>query len=130
MLTFLYITNHTCGGVNGEGYKQCSQLLAFLASPFHRMVIQFAAAMYPTFLKWSAFLDGKSATIYGAQVISTRLSEAAVFERNQLEFVCSLNHDWHTVFPGTWDLACISSRGRQSGAISAVFNCRAIYCSL
>lgn len=100
---FLHIANHSAGGVSGEGHRSGATLVAFMCSPLQRVSIVAAAAMAAVHSRWAAFADHKSAVVTAARMGSTRVIELPVFEREALEWVQSLNHDWRAALPSVVD---------------------------
>mmetsp|Transcript_5486 Transcript_5486/g.12502 ORF Transcript_5486/g.12502 Transcript_5486/m.12502 type:complete len:1268 (+) Transcript_5486:159-3962(+) len=101
ILVFMYLANHTPGGVNGEGRKNLSELVAFLSSPMNRISIVLTSALYPKHMEWARFADGVSGTHPEiTRMISTRMCEVTPFERQTVKYCFDLQRNWRTALPG------------------------------
>lgn len=94
ILCFLYIGNHSPGGTSGDGYRNASQLVAFMTAPLQHIAIAAAAALKPKQAQWTAFMDKKSKLITTARIGSTKAIELPVFERDMLTSLHAAAADW------------------------------------
>ena len=99
MLAFWWLANHTPGGKKGMGLVGCISIVGFLGTPFHRICLKLAAALYPIHIKWSKFSDRSSEIGITPQAISTRAIENAIFERNFIGEIHHLCTDWSSFLP-------------------------------
>ena len=99
MLAFWWLANHTPGGKKGMGLVGCISIIGFLGTPYHRVCLKIAAALYPIHIKWSKFSDRSSEIGIRPQAISTRSIENAIFERNFIREIHHLCTEWSTFLP-------------------------------
>lgn len=99
LLCCLYLTNHSPNARKGEGFLNCSRLVACWSSPFQRISIVICGEIYKEHIKWAKFADGVSGTHKNAKVISTRMIEQATFERSQMFYLEALDRNWKQVLP-------------------------------
>lgn len=111
LLCCLYLTNHSPNGRKGEGYRNCSRLIACWTSPLQRIATSICGELYSIHIKWAKFADGTSETHKsGTKVISTRMLELATFERSQVFYLYELLQDWRTLLPRSAALLIKESR--------------------
>ena len=100
IIMMLYLSNHTPGGVSGEGFTRCHQLAAFLCSPYHRVAIRFTMSLLPVHKRWMAFANGVSQVHDGrVETIGTRAIELVPTERSILAEMYMMRDDHHAFFP-------------------------------
>ena len=96
----LYLANHTPNGKRGDGYKNCTRLVACWTAPLQRVATRIVGELYSVHIEWAKFADGTSGT-HGntTKVISTRMLELATFERRQVYYLWMLFQDWRALLP-------------------------------
>jgi hypothetical protein len=105
IISFFYLSNHAAGGISGEGYIRLHDLVGMMCSPYHRCCLFVIKELYPMHRKWTKFADGKSKTRPSEMVetISTRAIELSTFQRNCLQDIMAIQHNWMTALPKVFE---------------------------
>ena len=100
MLQFLYISNHSPGGVQAEGFTNCMDLVAFLGSPITRINLLIVSHLFELQIDIAEFAD-QQGRIRGIkhETITTRLIDSPVFLRGVLHYLYRLKTNWRLVIP-------------------------------
>jgi hypothetical protein len=120
-LIFLYLANHSPGGITGKGYSNYMQILACMTTTDFRVSIEFTAALLPFYKTCCKFYDGNSSKIFpGTETYSCRVMEVSVFNRRVLTYFESFCDDPHKLFPEYW--AYLQEEAKESPAIVELFD--------
>ena len=101
MIALVVLANASDGsGDSSVACKNLPRIIGFLASAEHRTAIILMAALYKPHLHRLAFVNSYSET-RDATIISTRVLESPVENRNILEEAVALSHNWRALLPTT-----------------------------
>ena len=93
ILASIYLTNHCPSGKSGEGYIAWSRIAASLCSSHFRCAMTVAASFLTIHTRWAAWADSRSG-LNGEAPFGSKAIELVVFERNVVEEISILTHNW------------------------------------
>lgn len=122
MLQFLYISNHSPGGIQAEGFTNCMDLVAFLGSPVTRINLVIVSQLYELQMEIAEFAD-QQGRIRGikAETITTRLIDSPVFLRKILSYLYKLQLNWRDAMPVAYTFMVLeANRAVVLGVVATV----------